>query len=293
MSPPERGDGTIDDVSGLLALDVHRHPNDTGVMPEAVEAELYRRSLEAAVGSRVVAVDTADRLVVPDPDAVREILDAAMIEHVWRHGKAVVLASDHGEVTFHFGMTGRILVGERDPVPALVYGTTANDDRFDRFGLRVRRDASEILIRLSDPRRLARVRAGVTVVDAPDVTEISAIDLARRARPSPRSARALKTVLLDQGVVTGLGNMLADDVAFRCGLDPARSVADLGAPDWDSLARAIHESYRQALERGGSHRGELAAELRHPGSRCPRDSTVLERRRIGGRTTWFCPSHQR
>lgn len=262
-------------------------------MPEAVEAEMYRRSLDMVIGGIVIAVDAPDALVVPDPSAVKESLIGGRVLSVTRHGKNLVLVTDIGEVTMGFGMTGRLIVGELDPVPTLVYGTSAPDDRYDRFAVTVHRDDREIEVRLSDPRRLARVRPGRIISDAPDVTEVTAPLLSHRARSSPRSRRPLKSALLDQNVVAGLGNMLADDVLWRSSVHPQRPVNELTDFDWETLASMIHRSYSEALERGGSHRGDLASELRHAHARCPSDDAVLERRSIGGRTSWFCPVHQR
>jgi len=92
--------------------------------------------------------------------------------------------------------------------------------------------------------------------------------------------------------VAGLGNLITDEVLWRAGLDPARPAESLAE---DELSR-LHEHLRTALDEmaalGGSHTGGLQAS-RVRGASCPRDGTPLERRTIGGRTTYSCPAHQR
>jgi formamidopyrimidine-DNA glycosylase len=87
-----------------------------------------------------------------------------------------------------------------------------------------------------------------------------------------------------------VGNLLADEILWRAGLDPARRT-----PLTEDELRALHKSLRATLRqldrRGGSHTGELMEE-RVDGGHCPRDGAELLRARVGGRTTYWCPAHQ-
>ena len=107
------------------------------------------------------------------------------------------------------------------------------------------------------------------------------------ARPAPRTA--LKARLLDQRRVAGLGNLLVDESLWRAGLDPARPAGEPpgrrgrpGSPPRSSTTVA------DLTERGGSHTGDLQP-ARERGATCPRDGAPLQRRTIGGRTTYSCP----
>jgi formamidopyrimidine-DNA glycosylase len=147
------------------------------------------------------------------------------------------------------------------------------------------------LVRLHDPRRLGRVRLDPDVSRlGPDVLSLRRADLAvaLAGRRAP-----VKAILLDQTVIAGLGNLLADEVLWWAALSPRRPAGGLTAGEVGTLAQAIRRRLPIMLRRGGSHTGELSPEVRsHPGP-CRRDGTALVRATIGGRTTLWCPSHQR
>jgi formamidopyrimidine-DNA glycosylase len=106
------------------------------------------------------------------------------------------------------------------------------------------------------------------------------------------SAAPLKARLLNQSCLAGVGNLIADEVLWRAGLAPVRPAASLSRNEVRRLHRHLGRTIADLIERGGSHRGDLM-EQRHPGGICPRDGTALARSTVGGRTSWWCPAHQR
>ena len=100
---------------------------------------------------------------------------------------------------------------------------------------------------------------------------------------------ALKARLMDQSKVAGLGNLLVDESLWRAGVDPVHLPVDLDADARKNLHRAIRSTVRVLGRRGGSHTGDMP---RGPDAVCPRDGTPLQRRTVGGRTTYSCPAHQ-
>jgi formamidopyrimidine-DNA glycosylase len=97
---------------------------------------------------------------------------------------------------------------------------------------------------------------------------------------------------MDQARLAGVGNLIADEVLWRAGLDPARPAGGLSPAELRRLHRHLGVGLAEMSERGGSHTGDLM-EQRHPGGVCPRDGAALRRATVGGRTTWWCPVHQR
>jgi formamidopyrimidine-DNA glycosylase len=122
-----------------------------------------------------------------------------------------------------------------------------------------------------------------------DVFEARPADV-RRALAG--STVALKARLLDQHRIAGIGNLLADEALWRAGLDPGRASASLSAAELRRLHRHLRATVEELTWRGGSHTGDSFA-ARRPGGRCPRDGRAMQRATIGGRTTWWCPHHQR
>ena len=96
---------------------------------------------------------------------------------------------------------------------------------------------------------------------------------------------------MDQHRVAGLGNLLVDEVLWRAGLDPARPAGSLDPPERKRLHRHLRRTVADLVARGGSHLGRLQV-ARVRGGRCPKDGAELERRTVGGRTTYSCPMHQ-
>jgi formamidopyrimidine-DNA glycosylase len=248
-------------------------------MPELPEAERARLQLDRVLGREILAVDDSDTYVCR-PHAPGEIA-AALVGHrltaTHRRGKFLWVETDGGgpELGLHLGMAGRIAVDE-DEAP----------NHWDRFSIDF---AGGGRVALRDKRRLGRA------VLAPDFSHVGpdAADVGRAEfrRRFSRGGGPLKARLLDQGVVSGVGNLLADEILWRAQMNPNRPANDLSEDELDALRRAIRAAVRDAIRRGGAHTGHLNPH-RVRGGRCPRDGTELSRATIGGRTTYWCPTCQ-
>jgi formamidopyrimidine-DNA glycosylase len=247
-------------------------------MPELPEAERARRQLERVVGREIVAVEDSDPYVCR-PHSPGEIA-SALIGHrlvaTHRRGKFLWAETDDGpQLGLHLGMAGSLTVDEA-PAPR----------NWDRFALEF---AGGGRLALRDKRRLGRA---VLEPDfshvGPDAAEVGREEF--RARVG-RGTAPLKARLLDQGVISGVGNLLADEVLWRARLSPRRLPGELSTEELDRLRRAVRAATRDAIRRGGAHTGRLNPH-RVRGGRCPRCGTELERATIGGRTTFWCPKEQ-
>ena len=95
---------------------------------------------------------------------------------------------------------------------------------------------------------------------------------------------------MDQERLAGIGNLLADEILWRAGLDPRRRTP-LSDDELRNLHTVLRATLRQLGRRSGSHMGDLMEE-RQPGGRCPRDGAELAHAMVGGRSTYWCPVHQ-
>lgn len=261
-------------------------------MPELIEVEVYRRLADRAVGRRVAAVEAPDSwflkrgLTAP---VVEGALAGATILGTDRIGKLLLvdLDGERPQLGLRFGMTGRLVLDGEAPITQLEYGSGRDDPAWDRFALRFDDGAR---LRISDPRRLGGVELD------PDVEALGpdawSITLGQLRAALAGSTAPLKARLLDQGRVAGLGNLLVDETLWRAGLDPARPARSVEGADLARLQRRIRSTVTDLFDRGGSHTGDLHV-ARHRDSTCPRDGAPLQRRTIGGRTTYSCPVHQR
>lgn len=259
-------------------------------MPELIEVELYRQVADLAAGRTITRVDAPDPWYLKGgatPRQVRAALRGRTIVGTRRIGKLLLLDTDGPTVGLRFGMTGRLVVDGRAPIERLEYSSARDEPGWVRFRLGF--DGAGDL-RVVDPRRL-----GGVALD-PDESRLGIDALA--VRPAQlrdllaRSRAPVKAWLLDQTHLAGIGNLLADEILWRAGIDPIRTASSLTAPEVRRLHARIVGTIGELTQRGGSHTGDLQV-ARIRGATCPRDGTPLQRRTIGGRTTYSCPRHQR
>lgn len=262
-------------------------------MPELVEVERYRVLAAEAVGWRVAAMDAPDPLVAPQGSLLDAALRGRRLSGARRRGKLLLLDTDGGPTLgIRFGMTGTLLLDGSPGLERLLYAPAASADRWVRFTVRVRRGRRERVLALSDPRRLGRVLLDPDESAlGPDAAGVTLAEL-QAALGSSLGGPPLKARLLDQRRLAGVGNLIADEVLWRASLDPRRPASTLEPSEARRLHRHLRATIADLSARGGSHMGDLMVE-RRPGGRCPRDGAPLLRATVGGRTTWWCPGHQR
>jgi formamidopyrimidine-DNA glycosylase len=277
-------------------------------MPELPEVELARATIErAALGRRISDVDDADTYECRphSPGEIRDALVGRSLTGAFRRGKTMWCETSGagrsrtpGPVLgLHLGMSGRIVVS--DPTGASTeggdwlggrYGSAAEQEcrnpAWDRFTI-VFTDGGSL--RLFDKRRLGRVRLDPDL-DAlgPDAEQIGVAEFRDRVG---RGTTAVKARLLDQSVLAGVGNLLADETLWQAGLDPRRRVDEIGHDGLTDLHRALRRATKAAIRKGGVHTGEVISS-RRTGGHCPRCGAEMQRGTVGGRTTWWCPAEQ-
>ena len=265
-------------------------------MPELPEVESARSAIErAALHRTVVGVDDADTYVCRphSPGEIAEALVGRRLSSAHRRGKTMWCpTSRSGPVLgLHLGMAGRVIItspdGEvvegGDPIRS---GGGPLKPEWDRFTLTFEGGAT---LRLFDKRRLSRVRLDPDL-DAlgPDAAELGVAEFRRRLA---RGTAPVKARLLDQSVLAGVGNLLADETLWQARLDPRRRVDDLAPDELTALHRALRAATRSAIRQGGVHTGDVIGH-RRSGEHCPRCGAPMSRGTVGGRTTWWCSQEQ-
>jgi len=262
-------------------------------VPELPEVEAYRRLAEGALDRRVERAVIGDPRFVRGPTSPRHLraaLAGSWFGRARRHGKLLVLDMEGPgagrSLGVRFGMTGRLLLDGRAGVEHLVYSSDRDVTAWDRFSVRFE-DGGRLVVR--DPRLLGGVELDPDEsVLGPDALVVTAAELRRALE---HSDVALKTRLMDQRRLAGVGNLIADEVLWRASLAPHRRSGSLTPAEHRRLHRHLRQTLDVLMARGGSHLGDLMPE-RVVGGRCPRDGTELVRSTVGGRTSWWCPLHQ-
>ena len=278
-------------------------------MPELPEVESARATIEAAALHRRIAdVDDTDTYECRPhpPGEIRAALVGRALTDAHRRGKSIwcdtsgVGRSRTAGPTLgvHLGMSGRVLV--TDAHGELTEGGDWLGGRYGRGGEQPDRkpvwDRFTLVfedggtLRLFDKRRLGRIRLDPDLTRlGPDAEEVGLDEFAERVG---RSRAPVKARLLDQAVVAGVGNLLADETLWQAELSPRRPADELSDAELARLHDALHAATKDAIAQGGVHTGEVI-EFRKAGARCPRCCAEMTRATVGGRTTWWCPQEQR
>lgn len=278
-------------------------------MPELPEVETIVRQLaDQILGWRVHEVQLARGDVL---HGATTLLCAALSQRrvaaVTRQGKQIHLAFDgeHGLIV-HLGMTGRLLLADRDDPPEL------------HTHLRIAFQRRRRELRYVDPRRFG----GLWLVangDARDVpangpwmgrrlppvgVDALAITLSR-LRETLAARRQLKALLLDQATIGGLGNIYCDEALWRARLHPQRVASTLTRDETRRLHRAIRTTLDAAIRAGGSTISDYRTAGNQPGQfqtqhrvydrthqPCPRCRAPIHHLTAAGRSTFLCPACQ-
>lgn len=274
-------------------------------MPELPEVETVRRTLAPAMNAKITAVRSSGKplhMRRPVPIvAIREALVGHRIVGLRRIGKYLLVdIGRDSALLVHLGMSGRFrLVSARAEEAPHTHVVLALDRGRE--------------LRFSDPRRFGQVelvrrgqeREHPALADiGPDALEdeITGGYLLEQAR---RRKVSLKSFLLDQSVLAGVGNIYASEALWRAKLRPARLANRLDAASANTLAAAVRRVLDDSLTHGGTSlkdfvdadgkEGENADYLQvydRAGEPCPRCRTKIRRSVIQGRATYACPTCQ-
>jgi formamidopyrimidine-DNA glycosylase len=257
-------------------------------VPELPDVEGFRRLFQHhMVGKTATAVDVRDAGVIRgrSGEDFRAKVEGRRFADPDRRGKWLLAPTDGPTVLFHFGMTGSLVWDSPHTEP----------HNFDRVLIQV--DSGTLVFR--DQRKLRGIwlsddEDGVGEVigeQGPDALGLSA----RRLEDCLCGRRgALKSALMDQHVIAGLGNMLSDEVLWRAKIHPARRFDDLRPSERAGLSRCLQRVLRASVEVGAIPRRAtwLSSQRSRPDPQCPRCRVRLTTSRIGGRTSYWCPGCQ-
>ncbi len=260
-------------------------------MPELPDVEIFKRYLDAtSLHQRIDDVDVRNAYILKETSA-RELargLKGRRFESSRRHGKHLFVRAD-GKLwlRLHFGMTGSLQYFKNDeqaPRHARVVFVFANSHRlaFDdqrQFGqIGLLRDVDEFLKK----RALG-----------PDALNI---DLGKFRKILGKRRGAVKSILMNQQLIAGIGNIYADEILFRARMHPATEISRLADEALRKLFRATHYILRKAIAaKADVNQMPRSWLLPHRGKRgkCPPCGSKLRSAKIGGRTAWFCPHCQK
>ncbi len=287
-------------------------------MPELPEVETIARGLAQRVTGDVIESVWLGSKPEPLKSPAREIaatLENSRIASVHRQGKHIVFElerngarrrssrakiankstgsnSDHAQWIVHLGMTGQMLV-------------TTPDTEIPKHTHAIAKLASGRELRFVDPRRFGRLRVisgqlfeagGAEPLDI----GLDAFVKLFRGRKTP-----IKSALLNQKLLRGVGNIYADEALFRAGIRPRRRASAITRLQFEKLYRSVQQVLREAIKAGGSSINDYvdsngdpgAFQFQHrvygrEGEPCLVCATPIKRVVIAGRSSHYCPKCQ-
>ena len=293
-------------------------------MPELPEVETVRRQLEpAVVGRRIVAARVLDeRWSRPeDPASVEEAVTGREIESVGRRGKYLIVGLEGGRgLVMHLRMTGNLLLrpagsqgatldlmDARFGAPRLYEASTEArhlraafelDDGTELWFTDARRFGHGVVLDGAEIEDYLTARLGVEPLSGGLTPEYLGVIAAGRTAP-------LKSFLLNQTGIAGIGNIYADEALHRASLHPLSPAGSMRPEHCEALVEGIVGALEAGLAHGGSsiddyrdsrgERGSMQDEFlvhTREGEECPRCGATIRRIVVGGRSTYFCPDCQ-
>ncbi len=272
-------------------------------MPELPEVETTRRGIAPhLIGVRIKALEVRQpKLRWPVASELAEVLPGRVIERVSRRAKYLLLGTDEGDALVHLGMSGSLrIVDARSASPPRTHdhvdlvmqgGTTLRFHDPRRFGcwLWQPRETVHPLLASLGPEPLSQ-----------------AFDDEHLWRASRGRAASVKTFLMDQRIVVGVGNIYAAEALFRAGIHPARAAGRISRERYRALTNAVRAVLANAIERGGTTLRDYVNAVGEPGyfelelaaygragQPCLRCASPLKHAVIGQRTSVYCPRCQR
>jgi formamidopyrimidine-DNA glycosylase len=291
-------------------------------MPELPEVEVTRRSVEKSLVGRAIARVTTtgpSYFFLTPPARLEKALSGRKTLALARHGKYLVATLDDGSrLLLHLGMTGqlfaagarsvRLLSAERRATLGSAETAEFRPDEHTHLRLSFRDRGPELYFR--DVRKFGKCRLLAPGDSDPRLEKLGVDALKASGAELFRATRgrkvAIKALLLDQGVIAGVGNIYADEALFLSGIRPTRASNKLDRKACDALAKNVRRVLARAIRAGGSSIDDFIRpdgsdggyqNERHVYSRtgepCSRCKTPIRRIVIGQRSAHFCPTCQR
>lgn len=273
-------------------------------MPELPEVEVVRRGLNQTIAHSTIShVDVFwSRMITPpfSSEKFKDVLAGETIHTVERRGKYLIFLLDNWAMVSHLRMEGKYeVVDSKEDYKKHTHVVFHLSDGRDLRYLDVRKFGRFSLVPIDKQDDYEPFKK---LGPEPTAESFRFSDFKQRLS---RTSRAIKTVILDQHVVAGVGNIYADESLFEAGVNPQKPANELNEKESRQLHQAIIAVIGRAVSAGGStirtyknsfgEEGHFQIYLNVYGKKnqaCPRCGTPIEKIKVGQRGTHFCPNCQ-
>jgi formamidopyrimidine-DNA glycosylase len=259
-------------------------------MPELPDVEIFKNYLnEHALGQKITGVEVLEKKSIRghSPKELEKVVVNDSFDSAERYGKWLLIHTHKGNwLAMHFGMTGELEYLEDGRMPSSVRVVFQMEeehklvfaDRRKLGGIELIKDKEELI----EKHHLG-----------PDAMDVSFKEF-KLALAGKKGK--IKSILMDQSVIAGIGNVYADEVLFQAKIHPESSVAHMEEVHLKKIYSSIQPVLKTAInhhgERGNMPEGYLLPH-RKEGEKCPHCKGNVELIEVGGRSTYFCPTCQK
>lgn len=273
-------------------------------MPELPEVEAVKRGLDQSiVGKRVTAIEVMWPKIIrhDDIEAFKQSLIGQVCQRIDRRGKFLLIYFDTHVLLSHLRMEGKYFLCDKEqPVHKHTHVILELDEQEELRYHDVRKFGRMELLEIGQEfQHPSLAKLGPEPTPATFSTHVIKEYLSGRTT-------AIKNILLDQRMVAGIGNIYADEILFDAYVHPEMSAAEITDEEIQQLYYSIISIMQAAIKAGGStirSYTNMFGEAGHyqvyhqvygkDGESCSRCGTIIEKTKVGGRGTHFCPNCQR
>ena len=258
-------------------------------IPELPEVETYKRYFDSTSLDQVIksVKITDERILLVSKQSLKKIVSGSKFIQTIRHGKYLLAKVKNKFLVFHFGMSGDLEYfpsNEQDPKYSKVIFQFGNGYSLAYISIRMF-GKLDLVDSLEDLRKKKKL--------GPDAFTMSFEEFQDALK---KRTAIMKSALLNQSILCGIGNIYSDEILFRARIHPKRKIDSLSEIELQNLFTSIKE----ILEYGIIHEGELSSYAksfliphRQKDENCPKCGGIIERYEISGRHGFFCPTCQK
>ncbi len=272
-------------------------------MPELPEVETVRRALLLKLKGRTIKEITIlynNVFENQDIQKVKEKIKNQTINDILRRGKWLEFVLDDYYLLSHLRMEGKYVYRKLDDIVEKHQHVLFNID--DEFSLRyrdVRKFGKMHLVKKDELSKSPLSKLGLEPWD-------NNLDLVYLKEKYKKKTLPIKTVLLDQEIIVGIGNIYADEILFLSKINPHKKAKELNDKEMQSIIDNTKKVLDKAIEEGGTTIRSYTSEEgitgnnqnnlyvhQREGEKCQICKNVIVREKIGGRSTYYCPKCQK
>jgi len=270
-------------------------------MPELPEVETTLRGIEKSLlDTKIENLIVRDaRLRWPVPEDLGERIIGRRVVSLQRRAKYILIDFEHGSLIWHLGMSGSMRIVD----------SATELRKHDHIDLLL---GSDVVLRYNDPRRFGCLLWAEDVLIHPLLVSLGPEPLDERFDGAYLYNRArgrkvsIKSFIMDQKIVVGVGNIYASEALFLAGIRPTRKAANISLARYETLAEQIKQVLQRAIAQGGTTLRDFSQADGRPGyfeqqlhvygrekQPCTQCGKAISNKVIGQRASYYCPACQR